>query len=257
MKVKFHSLKIQNLLSYGNNETVINFDNNGLNLITGENGTGKSSAMLDAISFALYDKPYRKIKKGELINRKNKKNLKVDFSFTINDIEYRLVRGLKNREVDLEFWIDGVQQDLLSSKGLTQLEIESKIGIDYKLFKQIISLSINYNKPFLTLSAAEKRELLEKFFNIDVLAAMLKEAKSVLKELKIKKNMEIQAIDILTSSLKTDKARILQLVESKKTFDADMKKEVDKLTDTILVSKKELKTVKAEGKAKNAELEKV
>jgi len=73
MRVEIKRLTIQNLLSFGNTETVIDF-NGGLNLITGPNGAGKSSALLDAISFAWYDKPYRKINKTDLINRKNKKN---------------------------------------------------------------------------------------------------------------------------------------------------------------------------------------
>ena len=256
MRVVFKELTIQNLLSFGNNETVIDFTK-GLNLITGKNGSGKSSALLDAISFALYDKPYRKINKSELINRKNKKNLKVSCTFSVNDTEYKIVRGLKNTEVELEFYIDGSKQNLLSSKGLTQDEIENHIGIDYKLFKQIISLSINHNMPFLTLPAQEKWELLEKFFNIDVVASMLKVSKETLKNIKIKKDMISHTIDMLADIIRTEKRHIQELEESKKNFDSDKRKDLFEIKEKIDLSKLNLKQLKSDAKAKKAELDKL
>ena len=253
MRVVFKKLTIQNLLSFGNNETVIDFTK-GLNLITGKNGSGKSSALLDAISFALYDKPYRKINKSELINRKNKKNLKVSCEFEVNGTDYKIVRGLKNSEVELEFHIGGAKQNLLSSKGLTQDEIEAHIGIDYKLFKQIISLSINHNMPFLTLPAQEKRELLEKFFNIDVIASMLKIAKEELKNIKIKKDMTTHTIDMLADVIRTEKKHIQELEESKKNFDSDKKNELFEITEKIDLNKRNLKQLKEDAKKKKEEL---
>ena len=253
MRVVFKKLTIQNLLSFGNNETVIDFTK-GLNLITGKNGSGKSSALLDAISFALYDKPYRKINKSELINRKNKKNLKVSCEFEVNGTDYKIVRGLKNSEVELEFHIGGAKQNLLSSKGLTQDEIEAHIGIDYKLFKQIISLSINHNMPFLTLPAQEKRELLEKFFNIDVIASMLKIAKEELKNIKIKKDMTTHTIDMLADVIRTEKKHIQELEESKKNFDSDKKNELFEIKEKIDLNKRNLKQLKEDAKKKKEEL---
>ncbi len=253
MRVFFTELRIQNLLSFGNTETVIDF-REGLNLITGPNGAGKSSALLDAVSFALYDKPYRKINKSELINRKNKKNLKVSCRFVVNDTEYQIVRGLKNKDVDLEFWINGEKQDMLSSKSLSQDEIESHIGIDYKLFKQIISLSINHNKPFLTLTAQEKRELLEKFFSIDTIASMLKAAKASLKDVKIKKQITTNAIDMLSDNLKTEKKHLAELNDSKKNFDTDKKRELFEVNEKLDLNKRNLKVKKTEGRTKQKEL---
>lgn len=254
MRVVFNTLTIQNLLSFGNNETVIDFSQ-GLNLITGSNGAGKSSALLDAISFALFDKPYRKINKSELINRKNKKNLKVSCDFSVNGTEYRIVRGLKCKDVDLEFYIDGIKQKMLSSKSLSQEEIEDHIGIDYKLFKQIISLSINHNKPFLTLPAGEKRELTEKFLNIDAVPLMNKKAKEILKDLKIKKDMTIHSIDMLADVLKSEKKHIAELTASKKTFDEDKKKDLFEVNEKIDLHKRNLKQLKADAREKKKELD--
>lgn len=254
MKVEFKKLRLKNFMSFGNSVSKINFDS-GLNLVSGTNGTGKSTLMLDAISFALFDKPYRKVNKADLLNRVNKKGLMVDFTFEVNGIEYRIVRGIKNKEVDLEFYIDGTIQDCLSSKGLNQEEIEKKIGIDYKLFKQIISLSINYNKPFLTLSAGEKRELLEKFCNIDVLASMLKKAKDGKKDYNIKKQMESQAIELLSEILEPSKKRILDLEESKKNFKADKLKEISEIEKKIEDCNQEMKDIKKSGVSKKKDVE--
>ncbi len=256
MRVVFKTLTIQNLLSFGNNETKIDFTH-GLNLITGSNGAGKSSALLDAISFALFDKPYRKINKSELINRKNKKNLLVVCEFSIDNTVYLIKRGLKNKDVDLEFHINGTPQKLLSSRALNQTEIERHIGIDYKLFKQIISLSIAHNSPFLTLTAGEKRELLEKFSNTAAIAKMLKYSKEEAKALKIKRDMLIDRIDLLGDHIKSEKVHITELTASKKTFDQDKKQEVFELNEKIDLESRNLKQLKADGRDKTAELKKI
>ena len=254
MRVVFKKLIIQNLLSFGNNETVIDFSK-GLNLITGSNGAGKSSALLDAISFALFDRPYRKINKSDLINRKNKKNLKVSCEFEVNGVKYKIIRGLKCKEVELEFYIDREKQQMLSSKSLSQDEIEKHIGIDYKLFKQIISLSINHNKPFLILPANEKRELLEKFFSIDVIASMLKKSKEILKDFKIKKDMAINSIDMLSDLLKSEKKHIEELVSSKRSFDEDKKNDIFEVGERIDVHTRNLKQLKSDARKKKKELD--
>jgi len=254
MRVIFKKLIIQNLLSFGNSEVTIDFTK-GLNLITGKNGSGKSSALLDAISFALYDKPYRKINKTELINRKNKKNLKVSCEFEVNGTPYKIVRGLKHSDVDLEFYIDNVKQDILSAKSLSQEQIEKYIGVDYKLFKQVISLSINHNEPFLTLPSQDKRELLEKFFNIDVIASMLKKAKDEQKNIKIKKDMVSHSVDMLADVLRSDKKNIQEWEESKNNFDSDKHTELLDIKNKIHINKGNLKKLKSDGLIKKTELD--
>ena len=253
MVLKFKKLILQNVLSFGNNETEIIFDN-GLVLITGKNGVGKSSLLLDAISFALYDKPYRKISKSNLINRTNRKNLKVECEFSVNSVDYRIIRGMKNKSVDLKLFVDGVEQKLLSTKALNQVEIEKIIGIDYKLFKQIISLSINHNKPFLSLTAQEKRELLEKFFNIDTIADMLKKAKESRKSIKSDRDITTASIDAMKIGLSREKQTITTLKESKSTFDTDKKNKVAKLVYKRDDLQEELAVLKESGKSLNTDM---
>ena len=134
MRLTFKSAEFKNILSFGNKPTTINF-NKGLNLITGTNGAGKSSALLDTLAFCLFGQPYRKIKIEELINRQNKKNLEVTYTFKINDNLYVLTRGLKPKKLSITK--NGVLVKILSTKGLTQDEIDKIIGINYKIFKQI------------------------------------------------------------------------------------------------------------------------
>jgi len=94
MYIEFEYIIVKNFLSYGNSETKFNFQT-GLSLVTAENGLGKSSILLDALSYCLYGKPYRQIKLNELINRKNKKNLYTETSFKIDGKDsYKIVRTL-------------------------------------------------------------------------------------------------------------------------------------------------------------------
>jgi len=256
MQFKFKSIEIKNLLSFGNQ--IVSFDfTEGMVLITGDNGVGKSSLLLDAISFLLYDKPYRDINKNDLINRTNKKDLYVGGEFSVDNHDYIIRRGLKNKSVDLEFFIDGVKQELLSTKSLNQAEIIKHIGIDYKMFKQIISLSINYNKPFLSLPAGEKRELIEKFFNIDVIAKMLKKAKDDLKTLNMNKKLLEQSIDTVATVIAKDKKHILELEKLKSNYDTDTNTKITELQNELKNKLEYAKELKQEGKDKTSEYKKI
>jgi len=256
MQFKFKSIEIKNLLSFGNQ--IVSFDfTEGMVLITGDNGVGKSSLLLDAISFLLYDKPYRDINKNDLINRTNKKDLYVGGEFSVDNHDYIIRRGLKNKSVDLEFFIDGVKQELLSTKSLNQAEIIKHIGIDYKMFKQIISLSINYNKPFLSLPAGEKRELIEKFFNIDVIAKMLKKAKDDLKTLNMNKKLLEQSIDTVATVIAKDKKHILELEKLKSNYDTDTDAKITELQNELKNKLEYAKELKQEGKDKTSEYKKI
>jgi DNA repair exonuclease SbcCD ATPase subunit len=100
MKLQIESITFSNIMSFGASPTTIDFSS-GITLWTGLNGMGKSSALLDTLSFCLYGKPYRKIKIEELINRKNKGNLKTKCLFKIGDDKYSLTRNKEPDKLEL------------------------------------------------------------------------------------------------------------------------------------------------------------
>ena len=173
MYIEFEKLSFCNILSYGAQGAEIKFQP-GLNTIRAPNGSGKST-MLDALTFVLFGKPYRDIKLDELINETNKKGLEVTIDFRIGKDKYSITRGLK--PTVLTIMKNGKEMDLLSTKKLTQDEIDKLLGINLRLFKNIVAVACTNNKPFLSLPIGDKRALMENIFNIDKLGAMLKDVK--------------------------------------------------------------------------------
>lgn len=173
MFVNFKKIKFKNVLSYGNNWTELEFKQ-GLNLIKAQNGSGKST-ILDAINFCLFGKPFRNIKMAQLVNKYNDANLMVTIDFSIGNDDYEISRGLKPTFFELKK--NGQAIDNLSSKKLNQDEIDKLLGINERLFKNIVGIAVTNNKPFLSMSVGDKRSLIESIFNIDVLSEMAKEVK--------------------------------------------------------------------------------
>jgi DNA repair exonuclease SbcCD ATPase subunit len=183
MKITFDKLEFKNFLSYGNAATTFKFNSPGLTVLSGVNGTGKST-LLDALSYALYGKPYRKIKIAELVNRINQKGLWVRVSFKQNQMKYRITRTLKPTTILIEKWNSDINEyeelELLSSNKLIQEEINKIVGIDYNTFTHIVAIgaSTSNSKPFLTMSSWEKRTLIEVLLNLEIIAKMNKLVKA-------------------------------------------------------------------------------
>ena len=134
MYIEFKKIRFKNILSYGNQMTELDF-NNGINIVTAANGSGKST-ILDALTFCLFGKPYRDIKLNNLINEINEKDLYTEVTFNLGKDSYTIARGLK--PTLLEITKNGQQLDLLSSKKLNQDEIDKLLGINIRLFKNIV-----------------------------------------------------------------------------------------------------------------------
>lgn len=173
MYVEFKRLSFSNIMSFGAAGAEIDFQT-GFNTISAVNGSGKST-ILDALTFALFGKPYRDIKLGELVNAQNGKGLEVSVDFRIGKSDYTITRGLKPAK--FEILKNGQEIDLLSSKKLNQDEIDKILGINYRLFKNIVAMGVTNNKAFLSMPVGEKRALVENIFNIDILGLMQKDVK--------------------------------------------------------------------------------
>ena len=230
MFVDFLELKYKNFLSFGSNLTVIKFEE-GFNLITGKNGGGKSGGLLDPLSFCIFGKPYRKIKIRELVNRTNRKKLYTECIFKINDDVFKIVRTQLPDSIEL-FKNDQPFQ-LESSKRLIQDEIDKIIGIDYNMFKQIIALAINYNKPFLEMQQNEKREIIESITNVKILGEMLKLSKINISSLKTQVDLNKTTIKLFEENLFSTNQRINELTLAKQNFESNKQDDLNKILQKI------------------------
>lgn len=237
MFINFKYIIVKNFLSYGNSETKFEFSS-GLNLVTASNGGGKSSILLDSLSYVLYGKPYRDIKVGELINRKNKKNLYTETFFEVDRKDsYKIIRTQSPNK--LEIYKNGSDKPLesASSKLLDQEEINKILGIDYDLFKLIIAIATNYNKPFLSLGLAKKREIVESIFSINIFGEMLKKSRQKLNSAKTEKTILQNSIKSTETLIISLKKQIDETENSIKNFEEDNKKDLEKLACTLVDQK--------------------
>ena len=201
--IHFSKVRYKNILSTGNVFTEIQLDKDKSTLIIGENGAGKST-MLDAICFALYGKPFRKINKPQLLNSINKKGLEVELEFRIGSKNYLIRRGIK--PALFEIHCDGrlLNQDAASRDYQAYLE-DTILKLNYKSFGQVVVLGSSTFIPFMQLSAKDRREVIEDLLDIQIFTTMntlLKEHITANKNeiLDIKYN-----IDLLTNQIETAK----------------------------------------------------
>jgi DNA repair exonuclease SbcCD ATPase subunit len=168
--IKFKKLTYKNFLGVGDKPIVIDFDCPRTTLVIGKNGQGKST-MLDALSYALFSKPYRNINKIQLVNSVNLKNTVVTIEFSIGTKEYKIVRGLKPNI--FEIWVDGkmINQDSNSRNFQSFLE-SSILKLNHKSFHQIVVIGTSSFVPFMQLSAYDRRKVIEDLLDISIFSKM-------------------------------------------------------------------------------------
>ena len=179
----FKSIKYKNFLSSGNYFTEIPLNKNKSTLIVGHNGAGKST-MLDAISFALFGKPHRRISKNQLINSINQKQALTEVEFSIGKAEFKIVRGI--RPNIFEIWKDGSMINQSSHSLEYQKILEQNIlKLNHKSFHQVVVLGSSSFIPFMQLNAGHRRNVIEDLLDINIFSKMniiLRERNSLLKE---------------------------------------------------------------------------
>ena len=226
MFVEFKKLSFCNIMSYGASGAEIDFQA-GLNTIKAANGSGKSS-ILDALTFVLFGKPYRDIKLSELVNTSNGKGLEVTCEFKIGTDTYMIRRGLK--PAVFEIYKNGKEMDMLSTKKLNQDEIDKLLGINLRLFKNIVAVAVTNNRPFLSLPIGDKRALIENIFNIDVLGSMCKDVKK-------RKTVNNTELDLKT----TERRGVVNSIEDNESYIENMRRYIASFNE---VKDASLKTIR-------------
>ena len=174
--ILFEKIRWKNFLSTGNHETEINFQNHSTNLIIGTNGAGKST-LLDALTFSLFGKPFRKINKPQLPNSINEKDCRVEVEFSVNNTNWKIVRGIKPNVFEIERDGNILNQDAAALDQQKWLE-QNVLKMNYKSFTQIVILGSSTFVPFMQLSAANRRDVIEDLLDIRIFSSM----NSVIKE---------------------------------------------------------------------------
>ena len=188
----FEKIRWKNFLSTGNVFTEINLSSAKTNLIVGTNGAGKST-ILDALTFSLFGKPFRKISKGMLVNSINEKDTVVEIEFSKGPNKFKIVRGIKPNK--LEIYQNGEMLDQSSNVNDYQKQLEQTIlKMNYKSFTQIVVLGSSTFVPFMRLPTTQRREIIEDILDIQIFSMM----NQVLKDKVRTSNDELKQVDYET-----------------------------------------------------------
>lgn len=238
MAIFFKKLRWKNFISTGNIFTEIDLARSKSTLIVGENGAGKST-ILDALSFALYGKPFRNINKPQLINAITQKNLLVEIEFDIGKNSYLIKRGLKPGV--FEIYSNGTLMNQDSAVRDYQEYLEKNIlKLNHKSFSQIVVLGSANFVPFMQLPAGTRRQVIEDLLDIQIFSTM----NTLLKE-KIQKNKEDMVeigfemkslsdkIDLHKKHLETLRTNNDELIKGKEKQIDDLNEKIDEATISI------------------------
>ena len=182
-------------MSTGDQFTEVDFREHHTNLIVGTNGAGKST-ILDALTFALFNKPFRKITKGQLINSTNERECMVEVEFSINSRDYIIRRGIKPNIFDIQ--VNGVSLNKEADDRARQKILEETIlKLNYKSFTQIVILGSSTFVPFMQLTGANRREVIEDLLDIRIFSAMNHIIREHLKD----KRQQVKSLDLKKENL--------------------------------------------------------
>ena len=193
--ITFEKIRWKNFLSTGNHYSEIELNNYSTTLIVGTNCAGKST-VLDALTFSLFGKPFRKINKAQLINAANEKDARVEVEFSIGDVQWKVVRAIKPNM--FEIWKDGNCLNQFANANDQQKWLEQNVlKMNYKSFTQIVILGSTNFVPFMQLSATNRREVIEDLLDIKIFSSMNNLIKD---KVKIVRD-EIRTLDLKKESL--------------------------------------------------------
>jgi len=218
--IQIKNLTVKNFMSVGASTQGIDFDRNDLTLVLGENldlggdgsrnGTGKTT-IINALSYALYGQALSNIRKDNLVNKTNGKNMLVSLDFSVNSQEYRIERGRKPNV--LRFYINNehkaAEDEAQGDSRETQDAIERVMNMSHDMFKHVLALN-TYTEPFLSLKANDQRTIIEQLLGI----TLLSERADAIKELNRQTKDAIQAEEFRIRAVQEANKRIEEQIES-------------------------------------------
>jgi len=243
---KVKTLTVKNFMSVGNATQAVHFNRNDLTLVLGQNldlggddtgarnGTGKTT-IINALSYALYGEALTKIRKDNLINKTNGKNMLVTIEFENAGVDYKIERGRKPNTV--AFYIGGQEQEITDeSQGdsrETQAEIERMLNMSHEMFKHIVALN-TYTEPFLSLRANDQRTIIEQLLGITMLSEKADALKEQLKETKNAITEEEYRIKAVQEANERVQEQIEATRRRQTLWQSKKQEEVDKLTKALV-----------------------
>ena len=199
--ILFQKIRWRNFLSTGNQFTEIDFTDAQTNLIIGTNGAGKST-VLDALTFVLFNKPFRKINKSQLINAVNEKDCSVEIEFTTNSIDWKIIRGIKPNVFEIYKNNELLDRNAAAADQQKWLE-ENVLKLNYKSFTQIVILGSASFVPFMQLPAGSRREIIEDLLDIKIFSHMsnilrekIRSTNDSIRELTIRRDLVEEKIEM-------------------------------------------------------------
>ena len=228
----FKTVKFKNFGSFGNNFTQINLDKNTTTLICGNNGSGKSFAFLDSITYALFGKPFRKINISQIANSINNKNCIVEVVFSKGSDVYLVRRGINPKIFEIYKNDVIINQNSNSLDYQTVLE-DSILKMNYKTFTQVVILGSSSFVPFMQLPTNDRRSVIENILDIDIFTNMNILLKG--KSLQLKENIKNIAnrIEIQNNKIETQETYANNIVLNSKKYSEELETTVNKLQDSM------------------------
>ena len=245
---KLKNITVKNFLSVGNQTQAVDFDKHQLTLVLGENldmggddsgsrnGTGKTT-IVNALSYALFGNALTNIKKENLINKTNGKAMLVTVEFDVQGRSYKIERGRKPNV--LKFYVDNEQvkakdeDDAQGDSRETQKTIEHLLGMSHTMFKHLVALN-TYTEPFLSLKAAEQREVIEQLLGITLLSEKAESLKAQVKESKDAIQQEAAKIEAIKAANENVQKSIDSLQFKSKAWDSKQQTELENLGKAIV-----------------------
>ena len=242
--ITFKTVKWKNFLSTGNQFTEVQLDRSSTTLIIGENGAGKST-ILDALCFGLFNKPFRNISKGQLVNSVNNGSALVEVEFNVNNKDVKVIRGIKPNK--FEVWIGDTMINQDANARDYQKHLEQQIlGLNYRSFTQVVILGSSTFVPFMQLSTKARREVVEDILDIKIFSLMNFLLKSKTKELNEEiRNVEYQ-YDITKEKISLQEKFIEDVANNKSDIITENKKKVSDNEKNIASKEEEIKTLSDE-----------